>query len=306
MRIKLLGTAAGGAFPQWNCACPNCRLLRADQFPGKSRTQLQVAVTTDNLNWFLLNASPDIRFQIEADPAFHPVGAIRTTPIRGVVLTSGDLDQVLGVLMLREFQKFRIFATAPLQQILREDNSMFSVLHRDPDQVSWEYITPGTPFALTSEDGQSLCCTPVSLGEHLPSYVSDVRRQRLKAEETLLGLVIESPTGGKLGYFPAVPAITPALVRHSQSMDVILFDGTFWSNDELKNVRGTGPTAREIGHLPVSGEDGSLTALSGIRARKVYVHINNTNPMLDESSAEHRQVLQAGWEIAEDGWEFEL
>jgi pyrroloquinoline quinone biosynthesis protein B len=306
MRVKLLGTAAGGAFPQWNCACPNCRSLRDGQLRGKPRTQLQVAVSVDDRCWFLLNASPDLRIQIENNVAFHPAGGVRATPIAGVVLTSADLDQVLGLLMLREFQKFRIFATAALQHILREDNSMFSVLNRDPDQVSWEDVTPGTPFGLASKGDQSLCCTPVSLGEHLPSYISDTRRRQLRANETLLGLVIESPSGRKLGYLPAVPAISPTLVRDFQSMDVILFDGTFWSNDELKNVRGTGPTAREIGHVPVSGDNGSLAALSDLQARKIYVHINNTNPMLDESSAEYRQVREAGWEIAEDGWEFLL
>ena len=306
MRVKLLGTAAGGAFPQWNCACPNCRLLRDGRFPGKARTQLQVAIGSGGVSWYLLNASPDIRTQIENDPVFRPVGAVRATPIAGVLLTSGDLDQVLGLLMLREFQKFRIFATAALQQILRDDNSMFSVLHRDPDQVTWEAMVPGTPFALASGGGEDVCCTPVSLGQHLPSYVSEVRRRQLRADETLLGLVIQSPSGRKLGYFPAVPAIGPALMRDLQHADVILFDGTFWSNDELNRIRGTGPTAREIGHVPVSGRDGSLETLSDLKARKIYVHINNTNPMLDESSAEYRRVRDAGWEIAEDGWEFEL
>jgi pyrroloquinoline quinone biosynthesis protein B len=306
MRIKLLGTAAGGAFPQWNCACPNCRSLREGRFLGTARTQLQVAVSADSRSWFLLNASPDIRAQIENDPVFHPAGAVRATPISGVVLTSGDLDQVLGLLMLREFQKFRIFATRSLQQILREDNSMFSVLNRDPEQVTWEDTTPGTPFALTAKDGHCLGCTPVSLGEHLPPYVSAMRRRQLRANETLLGLVVESPSGQKLGYFPAVPAISSALMRDFQRMDAILFDGTFWSNDELQRIRGVGPTAREIGHVPVSGQDGSLQALSGLKARKIYLHINNTNPMLNESSSEYRQVREAGWEIAEDGWEFEL
>ena len=180
------------------------------------------------------------------------------------------------------------------------------MLNRDPDQVSWEDMVPGTPFALAAATGEKLCCTPVSLGQHLPSYVSEGRRRQLRADETLLGLVIQSPSGRKLGYFPAVPAISPALMRDLQTADVVLFDGTFWSNDELKRIRGTGPTAREIGHVPMSGENGSLEALASLKARKIYVHINNTNPMLDESGAEYRQVREAGWEIAEDGWEFEL
>ena len=308
MRIKLLGTAAGGAFPQWNCACRNCRSLREGRFHGKARTQLQVAVKAEGGSWFLLNASPDIRAQIENDPVFHPAGAVRTTPIAGIILTSGDLDQVLGVLMLREFQQFRIFATPALQQILREDNSMFAVLNRVPDQVEWTDIAPGTPFPLAPDRGTEnhLCCTPISLGQHLPSYVPEFRRKHIATNECLLGLIIQSPSGRRLGYFPAVAAINPTLVRVLQNVDAVLFDGTFWSNDELNATRGTGPTAREIGHVPVSGANGSLEALSGLNARKIYVHINNTNPMLDESSAEYRGVREAGWEIGEDGWEFEL
>lgn len=307
MYIKLLGTAAGGAFPQWNCACRNCRSLREGTFTGRPRSQLQVAISADRESWFLLNASPDIRSQIENDPVFHPTGAIRSTPIAGVVLTSGDLDQVLGLLLLREFQEFRIFATPALQQILRDDNSIFAVLNRVREQVTWVDILPGTPFPLSSTPGQaSLCCTPVSLGQHLPSYVSEARRQQIRGDETLLGLIIQTNSGRKLAYFPAVPAISPALMRDLQTADVLLCDGTFWSDDELNQVRGTGPTAREIGHVPVSGHDGSLELLSGLKARKIYVHINNTNPMLDESGTEYGQVRESGWEVGEDGWEFEL
>jgi pyrroloquinoline quinone biosynthesis protein B len=307
MRVKLLGTAAGGAFPQWNCACRNCRLLREGRFRGKARTQLQVAVGVGSGRWLLLNASPDIRTQIENDPVFHPAGAVRTTPIAGVLLTSGDLDQVLGLLMLREFQQFRIFATPAMQKILREDNAIFAVLNRDPDQVTWVNIAPGTPFPLASDGEQPYpSCKPVSLGQHFPFYVSSARRKCVEGDQTLLGLMIQSPSGRTLGYFPGVPAVGPALLRQLQGADVVLFDGTFWSDDELKKLRGTGPTAREIGHIPVYGKDGSLEMLKDIKARKIYVHINNSNPMLDESSTEYRQVREAEWEIAEDGWEFEL
>jgi pyrroloquinoline quinone biosynthesis protein B len=307
MHVKLLGTAAGGGFPQWNCACRNCRSLREGSFSGKSRTQLQVAISPDCEHWFLLNASPDIRSQIEGDPVFHPRDAVRATPISGVILTSADLDQVLGLLMLREFQQFRIYATAGLQQILREDNSMFAVLNRVPEQVRWVDVVPGQAFPLSSTSGKaSLWSTPLSLGEHLPAYVSEQRRHDIRNSETLLGLVMQGSSGRRLGYFPAVPAIDPALLRELASADVVLFDGTFWVDDELNRIRGTGPTAREIGHVPVSGPGGSLQLLSGVKARKIYIHINNTNPMLDESGAEYRQVRAAGWEVGEDGWEFEL
>jgi pyrroloquinoline quinone biosynthesis protein B len=178
------------------------------------------------------------------------------------------------------------------------------MLNRVPDQVVWVSIAPDQPFALGPPD--ALCCTPVSLGSHFPAYVSETRQRSVNANDTLLGLIVESNSGRKLGYFPAVPELTPALLQWLSKADVVLFDGTFWSDDELSKIRGTGPSAREIGHVPVSGEHGSLKSLSGLQGRKIYVHINNTNPMLDESSPEYREVCEAGWEIAEDGWEFEL
>ena len=302
MRVRLLGSAAGGGFPQWNCACPNCRSVRDRTFSGKPRTQLQVAISEDSESWFLLNASPDIRFQIEAEPLLHPRG-LRHTPITGVVLTSADLDQVLGLLSLREFQHFRIFATSAIQQVLREDNSVFAVLNRVPDQVEWVEVSSSKSFSLQPD----LRCTPLLLGHHLPSYVSEERQRGLFAEEMSLGLVIKGSSSHRLAYLPSVPEVGPDLLKQLEKVDVMLFDGTFWSDDELIRIRQDGTTARQIGHLPVSGPGGSLEALSQLKhTRKIYIHINNTNPMLDESGSEYRQVREAGWEIAEDGWECEL
>lgn len=307
MRIKLLGTAAGGAFPQWNCACRNCRSLRKGSFAGKPRSQLQVAISQNDKSWYLLNASPDIRSQLERDPVFYPRRQVRSTPIAGIVLTSADLDQVLGLLTLREFEQFRIYATPTLQRILREDNSMFAALNRVPGQVTWVDIAPGERFSLVSKKGEAeLCCTPVPLKEHAPSYISHQRRLELKDEELLLGLTIETAAGRRLGYFPAICEISQEIMKTLAGIDVILFDGTFWSNNELQGVRATAPMAREIGHLPVSGAEGSLERLAGLKARKIYVHVNNTNPLLNEAGREYRQVRAAGWEVAEDGWEFEL
>jgi len=307
MYVKLLGTAAGGAFPQWNCACRNCRRLREGGFQGKARTQLQVAISADNESWFLLNVSPDVRSQIETNSVFQPRGTPRGTPITGVVLTGADLDQVLGLLMLREFQQFQIYATEAVQRILREDNSMFAVLNRIPDQVTWQNITPGHLFHLSSgREKTGLSCTPVSLGEHFPAYISDDRRRHIPSGETLLGLIIQGESGQRLGYFPAVPEISRALLEELAEVDVVLFDGTFWVEDELTRIGGTRAGAGATGHIPVSGSGGSLQLLSGIKARKIYVHINNTNPMLDESGAEYQQVRATGWEIGEDGWEFRL
>lgn len=307
MHIEILGSAAGGGFPQWNCACANCASLRAGKFQGTSRTQTQVAVSGDNGLWFLLNASPDLRLQIESTAVLRPDHGTRSSPIAGVVLTSADLDQVVGLLSLRELQPFQIYCAPSLQKILREDNSVFDMLNRIPQQVVWNEIRLGESFCLTSIAGEDsgLGCEAFSLGSRYPVYVRD-GVERLVPQEASLGLTVTS-SSGRLAYLPAVPAIDEELVRRLEDTDIVLFDGTFWSDDELIRVQGGGATAREMGHVPVSSDDGSLKKLSGLRRpRKILIHINNTNPMLNEASAEYRQVRAAGWEIAEDGWHLAL
>ncbi|MGA9980032.1 MAG: pyrroloquinoline quinone biosynthesis protein PqqB [Candidatus Sulfotelmatobacter sp.] len=312
--MKILGSAAGGGFPQWNCACSNCQAVRAGTFRGKARTQTQVAITQDGKHWFLLGASPDLRTQIEATPELHPRAQSggetpRQSPITGVVLANADLDHVLGLLLLRELQPLRIHATSPVRRILREDNTMFGMLERVADQASWTDFTPGESFALKSPSGEvsGLRIRAVSLGTHFPAYVSAVRQGQLAPRESSLGLLIDSASGKRLAYMPAVPMLDDALFREFESADLLFFDGTFWSDDELIRTQGSGNTARQMGHVPVSPPEGSLKKLAGLRRpRKIYLHINNTNPMLDESGPEYRQLHEAGWEIAEDGWQFDL
>jgi pyrroloquinoline quinone biosynthesis protein B len=313
MRVKILGSAAGGAFPQWNCACPNCRALRAGTFPGKARTQTQVAITNDERSWFLLGTSPDLRFQIEATPELHPQSetkdGVRQSPIAGAVLANADIDHVLGLLLMRELQPLRVHATESIRRIVTEDNSMFAMLQRVPAQVTWSDFVPGTTFPLLTAAGEDsgLRCRALSLGTHYPAYVSLDRQSHLKPGEASLGLIIESPSGKRLAYMPAVPQIDDALLKEFESADVLLFDGTFWSDDELIRIQGSGQTAAQMGHVPVSSANGSLSRLAQLRRpRRIYVHINNTNPMLNEAGPEHRQVLEQGWEIAEDGWRFEV
>jgi len=309
MRVKILGSAAGGAFPQWNCACQNCRVLRAGGFSGKARSQAQVAISNDGKTWFLLGASPDLRAQIEASPELHPRDAVRQSPIAGAVLANADVDHVLGLLLLRELQPLRVYATDSVHRILTEDNSMFTMLQRVPDQVRWTDFAPQIPFRLLEPSGadSGLRCRAISLGTHYPAYVSPQRQGELNSAEASLGLMVESASGKRLAYMPAVPQIDDALLKEFESADVLLFDGTFWSDDELIRIQGAGQTARQMGHLPVSSPDGSLTRLAGLRRpRKIYVHINNTNPMLNEAGPEYAQVREAGWEIAEDGWQFDL
>lgn len=314
MRVRILGSAAGGAFPQWNCACPNCQGARAGSFPGKSRTQTQIAITADGSAWFLVGASPDLRAQIEATPQLHPRSiagekTVRQSPIAGAVLLNADIDHVLGLLLLRELQPLRLHASQSVCRILTEDNSMFAMLQRVPGQLTWSTFKPETTFPLLDPSGNNsgLRCRAISLGTHFPPYVTAQRRSQLAAGEASLGLIVESPSGKRLAYMSAVPQITADLLKEFASADVLMFDGTFWSDDELIRTQGSGQTAHQMGHVPVSSPQGSLARLAELRRpRKIYVHINNTNPMLNEAGQEYREVRAAGWELAEDGWQFEL
>jgi pyrroloquinoline quinone biosynthesis protein B len=324
MRVKILGSAAGGAFPQWNCACPNCSSLRAGKFKGKARSQTQVAISDDNHTWFLLGASPDLRSQIESTPELQPQNGIRQSPIVGTVLANADIDHVLGLLLLRELQPLRIHATASIRRILRQDNTMFAMLQRIATQASWTDFAPGEIFPLRNSDNKDsgIKCRALSLGKHFPAYVSAERQQTLAANEASLGFIVDSPSrvkesvgrtllsataGKRLAYMPAIPELSDALLQEFENADVLLLDGTFWSDDELIRIQGSGQTARQMGHVPVSGPEGTLVRLAQLRRpRKIYLHINNTNPMLNEAGPEYRRVRDAGWEIAEDGWQFDL
>ena len=313
MQVKVLGAAAGGAFPQWNCACPNCAALRAGTFRGKSRTQTQVAITGDGSSWFLLGASPDLRIQIEATPELHPRAGLRQSPIAGVLLANADLDHTLGLLLLRELQPFRIQATASVRRIVREDNSFFHMLQRVPNQTVWSDFQLGNEFSLLDVRGKEsgILCRAWSLSPHYPAYVTEERRAQLDSREASLGFILHSQDAAssskstpRLAFLPAVPEIDDDLLEQLESCDMILFDGTFWSDDELIRVQASGQSALQMGHVPV---EFTLNKLAGLRRpRKIFLHINNTNPRLDEASPQYRQVRGAGWEIAEDGWQFNL
>jgi len=213
------------------------------------------------------------------------------------------------LLLLRELQPLRVYATESIRRIVAEDNSMFAMLQRVPNQLTWISFQPGKQFPLHDPAGHDsgLRCRALSLGVHFPAYVSEQRRAQLNSSEASLGLIVESPSGKRLAYMPAVPQLTDELLKEFESVDLLLFDGTFWSDDELIRTQGSGQTALQMGHVPVSSPAGSLIRLAQVRRpRKMYVHINNTNPMLNEAGAEYRQMRDAGWEMAEDGWQVEL
>jgi pyrroloquinoline quinone biosynthesis protein B len=247
-----------------------------------------------------------LRAQIEATPELHPREGVRQSPIAGVVLANADIDHVLGLLLLRELQPLRIYATTSVRSILRQDNSMFGMLQRIPGQTAWDDFEVGKQFHLCNARGgdAGLRCQAWPLGSHYPAYVTAERKAQLTPGEASLGLVIEGASGGRLAYMPAVPELDDALLQQIDTCDALLFDGTFWSDDELIRVQGSGQTARQMGHMPV---ETTLMKLAGVRRpRKIFLHINNTNPMLDEANPQYRQVRGAGWEVAEDGWQFDL
>src|ERR1700683_101291 len=316
MRIKVLGSAAGGGFPQWNCGCSNCSRARRGLFSFRPRTQAQVAVSSAPSAWFLLNASPDLRQQLLADPEFAPAENPRGTPISALILMSADVDGVIGLLHLREFQPLRIYATQSVLRVLTEENTVFRSLERSSPPVQWETIGLDRLTAMYEGVGESksaLTCKAVPLGGDYPDYVSDGLRKQLAKEEAVIGLEFVQD-GKRFFYAPSLSGHNDECKFRAMQSDLALLDGTFWTDKELIDVRGSGKTAREIGHLPLSGAGGLLEQLPPAdrripilnELRRVLIHINNTNPVLDESSDAHRAVLYAGLEVAYDGMEIDL
>lgn len=305
MLIRVLGSAAGGGFPQWNCACANCSRLRAGRLKSKPRTQAQLGVSSDGEKWFLVGASPDLRLQIEATPALFPRNETRGSPVAGVVLLSAELDHVLGLLSLRERHPLRVYSTNSVRHLV-EDNVFFRMLHREPGQCEWTNLQPGHKIPLEDPGGREsgLTILPVGVGERFPFYAGAERSIALNPAEAVMGLLVESSSGRRMFYAPGLPQLTSELLDLFGICDVLLLDGTFWSDDELARATGQGAAAHEMGHLSVGGPGGLIAQLAAIRGpRKVLTHINNTNPILDGDSAEHGDAVAAGWEIAEDGWE---
>jgi len=306
MHVKVLGAAAGGGFPQWNCSCGNCRGLRQGIFHGTARSQAQLAISANREHWFLVNASPDLRYQIESFSALHPgPTSVRQSPIHGVVLTSAEVDAALGLLLLRESQPLNVYATDSVRRLLVEDNNFFAVLRRQPDQVRWKTMTPGESIELESIDGQptGITCNPVSTGGAFPGHVPPDRAAELDVKGAVVGLFLQQGSK-RMAFIPGAHNILEEWLEMMAACDAILFDGTFWSDDELIRIQGKGKTARQMGHLPIADPGGTLEMFTSLsRPRKIFIHINNTNPMLDETSPEYARMRSSGWELAFDGME---
>src|SRR5947209_1390013 len=265
----VLGAAAGGGYPQWNCRCAVCRLAWGGDPRVRARTQASLAVSADGARWTLLNASPDLRAQLAATSALHPRGKMRGSPIEAVVLTGGEIDQTVGLLSLRERQPFTLLATEQTLGALA-DNPMFGALAADV--VTRRAVSPGTPFVLPGGLSAELFIVPGKV----PLYLEQGAPESAVESGANVGVEITADDA-TLVFVPGAAAVTPALRERLARADVILFDGTLFTDDEMI-ASGTGEkTGRRMGHMPIDGADGSLAALTGLGKRRIYLHINNTN-----------------------------
>ena len=298
MHIIVIGSAAGGGFPQWNCRCPTCRLAWAGDPRVVPRTQSSLAVSADGRDWVLVNASPDLRQQILATPALHPRDGARHSPIRAVVLTNGDVDHVAGLLTLRERQPFALHASASLHAMLDAD-PVFAVLDR----------TLVSRHAVALDEAgriEGLDVTAFAVPGKVPLFLESGEVEVGGETEMTVGLDIRA-NGRRAVHVPGCASVTPALLERIRGADLLLFDGTTFTDDEMPRLGLSPKTAARMGHVAMSGPGGSLDALAEAEVgAKVYLHINNTNPALVEGSAERRAIETAGWRIAHDGMEFRL
>ena len=294
----VLGSAAGGGYPQWNCCCAVCRLAWAGDPRVRSRTQASLAVSADRESWVLINASPDLRQQIIRTPALHPPAGKRGSPVKAVVLTGAEIDQVAGLLSMREREPFSIYATAATHAALA-GNTLFDALA--PDLVTRRALVPGEAATFAGGLQVQLFTVPGKVPLYLEGENPDT------AAETAANVGVEISAGGaRIVFMPGAAAVTAAMRERIARADVIFFDGTLFRDDEMI-ASGTGAkTGRRMGHMPIDGADGTLNALAGVSARRIFLHINNTNPILVDGSPERAAVERMGWEVAEDGMEIVL
>lgn len=304
MRIRVLGAAAGGGFPQWNCNCRLCDGVRKGTLRATPRTQSSIAVSADNVNWILFNASPDLLAQYQGFGELQPGRAIRDTAIRSVVLMDAQIDHTTGLLMLREGRPLEIYCTDMAREDLSTGNPLFKILGHYCG-VNWNRVPTERGNSFPVIGAEALTFTAVPLKSNAPPY-SPHRDNPLEGDN--IGMRIADPRSGKvLFYAPGLGEIEPHLKPFLEEADVLMVDGTFWTDDEMISLGLSKKRARDIGHLPQSGAGGMIEVLKPLKAsRKILIHINNTNPILDEDSDERRQLANAGIEVAYDGMDVKL
>lgn len=303
MELLVLGSGAGGGFPQWNCNCLNCAGLRTGRIRAQPRTQSSICITADSSNWVLVNASPDIRQQLTSTPVLQPSRTSRDTGIQAVMLIDSQIDHTTGLLTLREGKRLQLYTTAAVYEDLTCAFPLVRVLDHYCGSSWHEIPLDGPSFTIAEVPGLEFQAIPLT--SKAPPY--SPHRSSPGLGETIGVFVRDQATGGTIFYAPGVGRIEPRLVSTMAQADCVLLDGTFWSEDEMQR-RGVGEKrAADMGHLPLSGPGGTIELLHGLEVkRKILIHINNTNPILDEESAERRQLAREGIEIAWDGMRLRL
>jgi pyrroloquinoline quinone biosynthesis protein B len=300
MRLHVLGSGAGGGFPQWNCNCHNCDGLRKGTIKARARTQSSITVTGDNENWVLFNASPDILTQFQQFPELQPARALRDTAVRAIVLIDGQIDHTTGLYMLREHrQPHEIWCTPPVQEDLTQGNPLFRLLGHYCG-VNWNAL-PIDESVFEMKDVPNLRFRAHHLRSNAPPY--SPRRDKPVPGDNIGVTIEDMTTGRKIYYAPGLVDIEPHVWAAMQMADVVLVDGTFWTDDEMIALGASKKYARDMGHLPQTGESGMMAWLGKLPAstRKILIHINNTNPILNEESAQRRELESRGIEVAHDG-----
>jgi pyrroloquinoline quinone biosynthesis protein B len=306
MRITVLGSAAGGGFPQWNCNCRNCAGLRAGTLKAKSRTQSSIFVQPDGgVDGVLFNASPDILEQIRSKPVLQPARSLRDSAIAGVVLMDGQIDHATGLFMLRERKgALPLWCTDPVAEDLSQGNPVLRVLGHYCGVDRHRVPLDGSSFAVTGVADLSFRALPLSskAAPYSPHRDSPV------AGDNIGILISDGRSGKRTFYAPGLGEITPEVFDAMALADCVLVDGTFWTDDEMPHLELSSKTARDIGHLPQSGPGGMIEWMAKLpqRTRRMLIHINNTNPILDEDSDERATLTRAGIEVCEDDMQIDV
>ncbi|MEJ2396118.1 MAG: pyrroloquinoline quinone biosynthesis protein PqqB [Candidatus Thiodiazotropha sp.] len=304
MLIHILGSGAGGGFPQWNCNCPNCQGVRAGTIKATARTQSSITLSANGEDWVLFNASPDIREQLAAFPTLQPGRSIRDTAIRAVLLVDAQIDHTTGLLLLREHTlPWDVYCTRAVQEDLTSGYPIFNILGHFRG-VNWhEVLTDESTFTIPGIEG--LRFTAVPLKSEAPPY-SPHRHNTVAGDN--IGVRVENLESGKnLFYAPGLGALEPHIIPYMENADCLLVDGTLWTDNEMINAGISDKHGIEMGHLDQSGKGGIVEILSGLsKPRKILIHINNTNPILVEDSPERLALNEAGIEVSHDGMEIEI
>lgn len=304
MQVIVLGAAAGGGFPQWNCNCRNCDGVRRGTMRTRARTQSSIAVSANGVDWVLFNASPDVLAQIKAIPVLQPARTLRDTGIRAVLLVDGQIDHTTGLLMLREGRPLEIWCTEMVREDLTTGNPLFNILGHYCG-VNWHNLPTASGNRFSIDGIERLSFTAVPLKSKAPPY--SPHREDPHEGDNIGVRITDEHSGKNLFYAPGLGEIEPHLEPFLAQADALMVDGTFWTDDEMIRLGISSKRGRDIGHLPQSGAGGMISVLQPLKAaRKILIHINNTNPILDEDSPERAQLNRAGIEVAHDGLEINL